>query len=100
MIKVLTLDTNNDLINESDNLHLEVINNETNSTTNEYPTFREIIDNTNPTGIYLTEVDLEVGNYLVIIKHTSGKEASVHFIITEDSHEDLEDGNDLVLLQR
>ena len=91
MIKKITLDTNDDTYGESANFFIEIIDNETGITTTEYPAFREVMDGVAPTGIYFTEVDLTVGNYIVIIKHNIlTQNGSVHFTIEDDGHTDLE----------
>ena len=92
MIKKITLDTNNDLYGESVNFYLEIINNETNVIITEYTVFREIMDGASPTGIYFTEVDLATGNYMITVKHTTiNQDGSIHFIIREDGHVELEE---------
>ena len=94
MIKKITIDTNSDIYNESSNLFLEIVNNESNTVELSYPTFREILDEDNltPTGIYFCEIDLANGNYYVTVKHnTLTKTGSIHFVVTDDDYKTLED---------
>ena len=91
MIKKISLDTNADFYNEESNFYLVIVNNETNISTTEYPAFREIMDGVNPTGVYFCEVDLEIGNYHITVKHNSiEKDGVVHVVIKEDEHLELE----------
>ena len=91
MIKTLTLDTDN-LFGESANFYIEIINNETNIHSIEYPIFTELMDGLNHTGIYSCLVDLVYGNYHITIKHnTVDNKGSIQVVIDDNNHNDLED---------
>ncbi len=91
MIIKLFINTNE--FNDESNFFVEVINNESYSISLVHPSFTEIlsVDDITPTGIYYFELNLDLGNYYITVKHnTLSKTGTLHFLVKEDKYELLE----------
>ena len=91
MTKRITLDTNGDVYGQAGNLYVKVLNDITNSFETLYPTFTELEIDSSPTGVYIADIDIEIGKYTIsIINDILSKEGIVRATISEDTtYEDL-----------
>ncbi|MCK5536817.1 MAG: hypothetical protein KAI79_08315 [Bacteroidales bacterium] len=90
MLRRITLDTNNDIYGQADNLYVKILNDETNIFELQYPTFVELEINSVPTGVYVADINIEIGKYTIsIINDVLSREGTVRATITDTSYEDL-----------
>ena len=100
MIKRLTLDTNTDSYGQASNLYVKIVNDTDNTFVLLYPTFTEIEIDGVPTGVYIADVEVQVGKYTVyVINDLILKEAKTRATFTEEENykdlgENIEELND------
>ena len=93
MIKRITLDTNGDVYGVSNDLYVKIINDDENTFEILDPGFTELLIENNPTGVYVTDIDIDEGKYtILVINDIIGKQGSVRASISNaTTYDDLSD---------